>query len=245
MKCLKTIRFMGAVMDDISKQEFLRSISLCENMNDSEIKAIAEHCRVKKYKKKNVIFLESDPGNMLYLIYSGRLKITKLNEEGNEVILTILGDGDYFGEMSLLDDHDRNANAIAMDDVELLTITKNEFVNLLIHNPTLSLNLLKTFAIRLRVTDIRMKSFFLDDAQKKVIITLHNLAEKMGKLDGKDMIIQEVPNQTDLANMTGISRETLSRIINKFEINNIIERQNKDIKILHYYDFVQRFIDND
>ncbi|NOR45814.1 MAG: cyclic nucleotide-binding domain-containing protein [Candidatus Delongbacteria bacterium] len=232
-------------MDNNSKNIFLRSISLCDNMNDEEIKAIAEHCRIKSYKKKNVIFLESDPGNMLYLISSGRVKITKLNEEGNEVILTILSDGDYFGEMSLLDDQDRNANAIAMDDVELLTITKNEFVNLLIHNSTLSLNLLKTFAIRLRVTDIRMKSFFLDDAQKKVIITLHNLAEKMGVSDGKDVIIQEVPNQTDLANMTGISRETLSRIINKFEMNKIIGRSGKDIKILQYNDFVQRFIDND
>ncbi len=232
-------------MDDNNKNKFLKSISLCENMNDDEIKAIAEHCRIKSYSKKNVIFLESDPGNMLYLICSGRVKITKLNEEGNEVILTILGDGDYFGEMSLLDDHDRNANAIAMDDVDLLTVTKNEFVNLLINNPTLSLNLLKTFAIRLRVTDIRMKSFFLDDAQKKVIITLHNLAEKMGIMQGKDIIIEEVPNQTDLANMTGISRETLSRIINKFEINNIIERSGKNIKILSYRDFVQRFIDND
>ncbi|MBN2788688.1 MAG: Crp/Fnr family transcriptional regulator [Candidatus Delongbacteria bacterium] len=232
-------------MDDKRKQEFLKSISLCENMNDNDIQTISEHCRIKSYKKKNVIFLESDQGSMLYLIYSGRVKITKLNEEGNEVILTILGDGDYFGEMSLLDDQDRNANAIAMDDVELLTITKNEFVNLIITNPTLSLNLLKTFAIRLRVTDIRMKSFFLDDAQKKVIITLHNLAENMGIRDGDDIIIVEVPNQTDLANMTGISRETLSRIINKFEINNIIERQNKNFKILKYKEFVQRFIDND
>ena len=232
-------------MDDNSKNIFLRSISLCENMNDEEIKAISEHCRIKSYKKKNVIFLESDPGNMLYLISSGRVKITKLNEEGNEVILTILSDGDYFGEMSLSDDHDRNANAIAMDDVELLTVTKNEFVNLLIHNSTLSLNLLKTFAIRLRVTDIRMKSFFLDDAQKKVIITLYNLAEKMGVIDGKDMLIEEVPNQTDLANLTGISRETLSRIVNKFEINDIIERSGKNIKILKYHGFVQRFIDND
>ena len=232
-------------MDKKNKNEFLGSISLCENMTDEDIKAIAEHCRIKSYKKKNVIFLESDPGNMLYLICSGRVKITKLNEEGNEVILTILGDGDFFGEMSLLDDQDRNANAIAMDDVELLTVTKNEFVNLIRNNPTLSLNLLKTFAIRLRVTDTRMKSFFLDDAQKKVIITLYNLAENMGVAEGKDIIIEEVPNQTDLANLTGISRETLSRIINKFEINNIIERRNKNIRILSYSDFVQRFIDND
>ena len=232
-------------MDDNNKIEFLKSISLCGNMTKDDIKAISDHCRIKSFKKKNVIFLEGDPGSMLYLINTGRIKITKLNEEGNEVILTILGDGDFFGEMSLLDDQDRNANAIAMDDVELLTITKNEFVNLIRNNPTLSLNLLKTFVIRLRVTDIRMKSFFLDDAQKKVMITLYNLAEKMGIVDGKDIIIEEVPNQTDLANLTGISRETLSRVINKFEMNNIIERKNKNIKILLYKDFVQRFIGND
>ncbi|MBU4485947.1 MAG: Crp/Fnr family transcriptional regulator [Candidatus Delongbacteria bacterium] len=232
-------------MEEQSKIEFLRSISLCEAMNETEIKSIAEHCQLKKFAKKNIIFMEQDPGNMFYIIYGGKIKITKLNNDGNEVILSILSTGDFFGEMSLLDHNKRNANAIALDDIELLTIVRNEFLEVLHKNTAFTFNLLKTFAIRLRTTDIRVKSFFLDDAQQKVLMMLYDMSEKMGITKGKGMFLEEMPNQTDLANLTGISRETLSRIIKKFEMNEIIKRNGKDIIIPDYRDFVERFINEE
>jgi len=229
-------------MDETNKIEFLRSISLCEAMNEQEVKNIAEHCQLKKFSKKNIIFMEQDPGNMFYIIFSGKIKITKLNNDGNEVILSILGTGDFFGEMSLLDHNKRNANAIALEDIELLTIVRSEFLEVLHKNTAFTFNLLKTFAIRLRSADIRVKSFFLDDAQQKVLMMLFDMCEKMGIKKGKDIILHEMPNQTDLANLTGISRETLSRIVKKFEMNDVIKREGKDIIIPDYEDFVERFI---
>jgi CRP-like cAMP-binding protein len=232
-------------MNEQMKKEFLRSISLCSDMNDAEIKNLAEHCQLKKFSKRNIVFMEQDPGNMFYIIYSGKIKITKLNNDGDEVILSILGPGDYFGEMSLLDHNKRNANAIALDDIELITIPRNEFLDVLHKNTAFTFNLLKTFAIRLRTTDIRVKSFFLDDAQQKAMMMLYDMSEKMGIVRGRDMVLKEMPNQTDIANLTGISRETLSRIIKKFEMNNIILRDGKDIIIPDYKDFVDRFINEE
>ncbi len=232
-------------MDELKKIEFLKSISLCESMNDTEIKNIAEHCQIKKFTKKNIVFMEQDPGNMFYIIYSGKVKITKLNNDGNEVILSILGTGDFFGEMSLLDHNKRNANAIALEDIEFFTIARNEFLDVLHNNTAFTFNLLKTFAIRLRSADIRVKSFFLDDAQQKVLMMLYDLCEKMGVAKGNGMLLEEMPNQTDLANLTGISRETLSRIIKKFEMNDIIKREGKDILIPDYKDFIERFINEE
>jgi CRP/FNR family transcriptional regulator, cyclic AMP receptor protein len=232
-------------MEEDKKIEFLRSISLCGSMSDAEITNIAEHCQLKKFTKRNIVFMEQDPGNMFYIIYNGKIKITKLNNDGNEVILSILGTGDFFGEMSLLDQYKRNANAIALEDIELLTIDRNEFLDVLHKNTTFTFNLLKTFAIRLRSTDIRVKSFFLDDAQQKVLMMLYDLSEKLGTAKGKGMLLKDMPNQTDLANLTGISRETLSRIIKKFEMNEIITREGKDILITDYKDFVERFINEE
>jgi len=232
-------------MEEDKKIEFLKSISLCESMNDAEIANIGEHCQLKKFTKRNIVFMEQDPGNMFYIILNGKIKITKLNNEGNEVILSILGTGDFFGEMSLLDHNKRNANAIALEDIELLTIARNEFLEVLHKNTTFTFNLLKTFAIRLRSADIRVKSFFLDDAQQKVLMMLYDLSEKMGVPKGSGMLLEEMPNQTDLANLTGISRETLSRIIKKFEMNEIITRDGKDIIISDYKDFVDRFINEE
>ncbi|HXK50159.1 MAG TPA: Crp/Fnr family transcriptional regulator [Clostridiales bacterium] len=232
-------------MDEKDKIEFLRSISLCQDMNEKEITDIAAHCQLKKFSKKNIVFLEQDPGNMFYIIYSGKIKITKLNNDGDEVILSILGQGDYFGEMSLLDNNKRNANAIALDDLELLTIVRNEFLEVLHSNTNFTFNLLKTFAIRLRTTDIRVKSFFLDDAQQKVLMMLYDMSEKMGVRKGSHMVLKDMPVQTDLANLTGISRETLSRISKKFEMNELIVRDGKDIIIPDYNEFVSRFINED
>ncbi len=232
-------------MDEKAKKEFLRSISLCSDMNDNEISNLAEHCQIRKFIKKNIIFMEQDPGNMFYIICSGKIKITKLNNDGDEVVLSILGPGDYFGEMSLLDHNKRNANAVALDDIELLTIPRSEFLDVLHKNTAFTFNLLKTFAIRLRTTDIRVKSFFLDDAQQKALMMLYDLSEKIGKPRGNDMLLKDMPNQTDIANLTGISRETLSRIIKKFELNSIIVRDGKDIIIPDYKDFVDRFINEE
>ncbi|MBN2856922.1 MAG: Crp/Fnr family transcriptional regulator [Candidatus Delongbacteria bacterium] len=232
-------------MEELIKIEFLKSISLCDNMDDNDVKNLAEHCRLKKFTKRNVIFLEQDRGEMFYIILSGKIKITKINNDGNEVILSILGQGDFFGEMSLLDHNKRNANAIALEDIELLTIARNEFLDVLHSNTVFTFNLLKTFAIRLRTTDIRVKSFFLDDAQQKALMMLYDMSEKMGVMKGKDMVLKDMPNQTDLANLTGISRETLSRISKKFEMSDIIKRDGKDIIICDYKDFVERFINED
>ncbi|MFO7809996.1 MAG: Crp/Fnr family transcriptional regulator, partial [Candidatus Delongbacteria bacterium] len=225
-------------MDEKYKIDFLRSISLCDDMDTGEIRHLSEHCLIKKFSKRNIVFLEQDLGNMFYIIHTGKIKITKISSEGNEVVLSILGPGDFFGEMSLLDHNRRNANAIALEDLKLFTMARNEFLDVLHKNTAFTFNLLKTFAVRLRSTDIRVKSFFLDDAQQKALMMLHDMSEKMGIKAGENMILRDMPNQTDLANLTGISRETLSRIIKKFEMNELITRDGKKIIIRNYKDFV-------
>lgn len=225
---------------------FFSSLSLCQGMTKEQICEIGQKCNIREFTKKNIVFLEEDKGTTFYVIYSGRIKITKLNQEGNEIILAILGPGDFFGEMSMIDDQPRNANAFTLDNVVLFAFPRNEFHSITDANPVFSSNLLKTFVARLRMTDKLVKSLFMDDARRRVLYTLFNLAAQLGKKrDEKTYIISEMPNQTDLGSLSGTSRETLSRIMKKFEQNGIIKKESKNTLILNYEKYKERMLDDD
>ena len=225
------------------KVEFLKNIVLCNGLKDEDIDLIAENSSVKKFKKKSLIFLEKEEGRFFYIITKGRLKITQIDSEGNEVILSMLVAGEYFGEMAIIDDVERCANAQAMEDVELLAISDTDFLNMLKSVPGLSYNLLKTFAVRLREADSYVKGLFLDNAKKRILNTLINLAEKMGEMEDGAMILSSI-NQTDLANISGTSRETLSRILKKLDDEKVIRKKEKSIILLRYKE-LKRKLDND
>jgi len=234
------------MIDCNEKISFLKSLALCDGMKEDKIAELSENCHLKEFNKKNTVFLEQDSGTVFYLIYSGRVKITKINQEGNEVILAILGKGDFFGEMSIIDDKPRNANAFTIDKVQLLAISRSEFLNVISSNSVFSFNLLKTFAARLRMTDRLVKSLFLDDARRRVLYTLFNLAEQLGeRRDEKTLIINKMPNQTDLGNLSGTSRETLSRLMKEFDQTGIIRKEDKSTLVLDYEKFKERMLDND
>lgn len=224
------------------KVDFLKKIDLCDGLSEKEIKDVSNRAVIKKFPKKNTIFLESEEGNMFYIIYSGNVKISKIDEDGNEVIFTVLDRGDFFGEMSIIDGSERSANAISIEEVELLTLDKADFKDILKNYNIFSYNLLKIFAERIRATDALIKGLFLDTAEKRVMHTIHTLSKKVGQLADDEMTIPDFLNQTDLASLSGTSRETLSRTMKKFEKLGIIKKQNKNIIIPNYRKFENTFI---
>lgn len=231
--------------DLASKIEFLRSLELFNNICKAELEQLATVCFNERFKKKSYIFFERDSGHKFYMIQEGKIKITKTDAEGNEVILAILCEGEAFGEMSLIDGLMRNANAVAMEDVSLLTLSDKDFFNLIIKNSTFALNLLKILTLRLRITDYAIKGLFLDDVLKRVIICLYNLAKQMGKVEGHAIIINDMPSQSDFASLAGTTRETLSRTLKKIESDGIIIKEEKRIVIPDFEKFTETYIYNE
>lgn len=225
-----------------SKIEFLRSLELFNNICQSELDQLGTICFTEKFKKKSYIFFERDNGHKFYMIQEGKIKITKNDEDGNEVILAILCEGETFGEMSLIDGFLRNANAVAMEDVVLLTLSDRDFFSFLTRNASFALNLLKILTLRLRISDYAIKGLFLDDVQKRVIICLYNLAKQMGKMDGKKMVISDMPSQSDFASLAGTTRETLSRTLKKIETEGVIIKEEKSIIIPNFDKFTETYI---
>lgn len=127
------------------KEDFLQGISLFRELTREEITEILHIGRVKELKKDAVIFKEGDRSDSLYIIYEGKVRISKMIPKIGEEALSILEEGNYFGEMSLVEDSSRSAWAIAHTDVVLLEIPLDDFRKLMDRNPTLALKVLKSF----------------------------------------------------------------------------------------------------
>ncbi|MBU0517537.1 Crp/Fnr family transcriptional regulator [bacterium] len=198
----------------------LRTVPLFEGLDDESLVSLDSLLTVKPYRKNNLIIFEDDRGLNLFIINKGRVKISQISEEGGEVILAILGDGEFFGELSVIDGLSRSATVTALDEVELLVMNREEFLAALGKYPQISIYLLRELAARIRKSDQQIKSLSLRNAKGRVAATLIRLAEDIGRMKDGKVTIPELPLQRDLANIAGTSRETISRVIASLEKEN-------------------------
>jgi len=197
--------------------EFLRTFPLFSDLNDAEIEHIGKRMVIRKFNKNSLIIFEDDVGNSLFVIVRGRVKISHISPDGAEAILAILGRGDFFGELSVIDGLGRSATVTSIDDVELMMLRRNEFMEIMERVPKVAITLLKELAGRIRKSDSHIRSLSLLDARGRVATTLIRLAEDIGKVKEGKVVIEELPLQRDLASIAGTSRETISRVVKKFE----------------------------
>ena len=178
---------------------------------------------------------------IIFIILIGTIKITRVNDEGKEVILALLGPGEIFGEMAILDGEARSANALAQEDCELLAIQKSEFLNLLRRNFKISFALMRELAKRLRKSDQQIEALSLSDAEHRIGVSVLNLAEDMGVIRKGQVTIEKLPFQQDIANMSGTSRETVSRVLKLFEDRHMITKVGHTVVIPDYAFFKRLF----
>mgnify|MGYP001772944763 CR=1 FL=1 len=220
---------------------FLRNVSIFEELPERDLEKIAQLGTRKKFSKGNVILMEDEIGSALFIIIDGKVKVSRLDETGKEVILSILGPGEVFGEMSLLDGMKRSATVSSLTDTEVFIIYRDDFLNLLNQHPQIAISLLKELTQRLRKADMQIKSLSLKDAEGRIGCVLIMLADDLGKMYKGQVIVEGLPTQQDLANMAGTSRETVSRILSKFEKRGLIKVEGKKLIILEYEKMKQMF----
>ena len=163
----------------------------------------------RSYPKNAVILNEGDPSNFLYLINSGRLKVYLSDEQGHEIVLNIMGPGEYFGEMALIDNHARSASVMTLEGSQLTLISKEDFNQYLADNPELATSLIHDLIGKLRHATKKIGSLALMDVYGRVANTLLQLATDQ---DGRLVVEKKLTHQ-EIANMVGASREMVSRIM--------------------------------
>ena len=158
----------------------LNNIPIFKDLDAEELEAVSESCTPRNYPKNSMIILEEEFGDIVFIIITGTVKITRVNDEGKEVILSLLGPGEIFGEMAILDGEARSANALAQENCELIAIQRNEFLRLLRRNFKISFALMGELAKRLRKSDQQIEALSLSDAEHRIGVSILNLAEDMG-----------------------------------------------------------------
>jgi CRP-like cAMP-binding protein len=218
----------------------LKYVPIFSELDDSILSRIEELGIFRNYKKEMVIMDESNEGPGLFIITKGAVKVTRNDSEGREIILTILGEYEYFGEMSLLDGQNPSANVVAMENTEVFYISRDEFMHLIQYNPKITFALLEGLIKRLRAADDKIKSLSLLKAEGKIISAIIQLAEISGIMK-QGMVEVDLPFQHDIANIAGTSRETVSRVLHALEKKGLVQLDGSKIRIPDYNTFKKSF----
>ena len=183
--------------------------------------------RTAGIESNSILINEGDQTDSLYVIIDGEVKVYASDENGKEVILNILGAGEYFGELSLVDDQPRSASVMTMMPTKVMIISKANFKQCLAENSELAFNLIRALTKQVRALTDNVKSLALMDVYGRVAHTLLDLATER---EGKQIIEQKLTHQ-DIANMVGASREMVSRILKDLSRGGYISIDKKSITI--------------
>ena len=206
--------------------DFLGTVPLFAGIDRTELQNFAELTREKSYPRGSVILFENDPGDSLFIVRSGRVKVVLIGEDGREVILSVLGEGAFFGEMALLDDEPRSAHVIAMEDSVVLALRREDFRTRLRASPEVAIALLRELSRRLRRADDQIGSLVLLDVNGRVAELLLRLADE----EGAEKITRKLTHAT-IAQMIGSSRETVSRTMRDPQDRGLIAVTRQDITL--------------
>ena len=219
----------------------LNSINIFSELSEKDLTLLQRVCKPRNYLKNSMIILEEEYGDLVFVVQTGTIKITRVNDEGKEVILALLGPGEIFGELAILDGEARSANALAQENCQLWAINKEDFLEILKNHFSVSYNLMCELAKRLRKSDQQIEALSLSDAEHRIGVSLLNLAEDMGVIRKGKVTIQNLPFQQDIANMAGTSRETVSRVLKILENKSMISKEGHTLIIPDYNFFKQIF----
>jgi CRP/FNR family cyclic AMP-dependent transcriptional regulator len=201
------------------------------SLSDEEMNYIKSKSIQKELEDNEIIFLEGDYGDYVYYIESGRINIFLISGEGKEKTLRIFGKGEVFGEMSIFDNLPRSASARTMSKTKLLIIPGKVILEMVKKNSDLSLNIIKELSRRMRVADLQIKDLLFKSSKERVIRNLLSLSVEFGTQTEKGILINFKLTQQDIANITGLARETVSRIMSSLENDLLVVVDSKSILI--------------
>jgi CRP/FNR family cyclic AMP-dependent transcriptional regulator len=203
----------------------LKSVPLFASFPDDQLRMLVTVVTRRSAPRSSVIMAAGDPIDSLYIVISGRLKVMMGDADGKEVILSLIGPGEFFGEMGLIDDSPRSASVVAIEPCELLSITKRDFKKCLQENFEMAMTVMRGLVRRLREADRKIGSLALLDVYGRVARLLLDMSENV---NGQKIVTKRLPKQ-DIAKMIGASREMVSRVMKDLQMGGYIEMRGSTI----------------
>ncbi|GEM_PF-197269 len=213
----------GSAVKEKYDKNFLKKVPLFSSLTDEDLESISSKVILRQFRKNDTILYEEDTNEYMYIIRKGKVKVVRSTEDGKEIILAMHGAGSFFGEMSLIDGKTTPASVIATEDSLIAIIAKNDFFSIIFSQNKVAGNLLQILCARLRKSWDTIQLLNFNNAAQRTKMLFYMLSDEYGEKtpDGKTILNIRLTHQ-DISDMTGLTRETVTRVIDRFQKNNEI-----------------------
>jgi CRP/FNR family cyclic AMP-dependent transcriptional regulator len=224
-------------MTELSSADVQRVVGLLEEvplfggMSQDELRCLTDLLTEQEYGKGAPVFSVGDPGDALYIVGEGEVKVSLSSESGREIILDTLETGSFFGEMSLVDGEARSANVSCTKKSNLLKLSRREFLKAVRSYPSIAINVMTELCVRLRRADESIENLALLDVFGRVARFLIERAEEEGDDVEEGFLIRKMPTQQHIGSCIGTSRETVSRALSDFQRRGFVEQRGRGLLV--------------
>ncbi|MBE3560946.1 MAG: Crp/Fnr family transcriptional regulator [Ktedonobacteraceae bacterium] len=220
---------------------YLKQVDIFAHLNNDEARELMAVIKRRTFRSGEVIFHRDDPGQVLYIIKEGKVKISLMSPDGQEIALVVLGKGECFGELALLDAEPRSADVIALEKVECYSLQRADFHKAIMKNPKIAIRVLEVLSRRLRKTNNQVEDLIFLDVFGRIAKKLLELADEHGVRVDNGTLIDVRLTQQELASMVGASRESVNKVMGYFTEKKYISTDRHRITI-HRVDELKRRI---
>jgi CRP-like cAMP-binding protein len=226
----------------VDKLETLKNVFIFRGLTYRQLDSAASSLVEQVYKKSDYVFWEEDPPESLWILHSGKVKLTKQSESGKETILGIVSPGETFGELALFDGRPLPFSAQAMEPSTVLSMPRSGFLGLLKEHQNVAIEIIIELSHRLRDAQAVIKGMAADRVENRIVEVLLKLAEKVGRRDEDGVRIGILLTRQDIADMVGSTVETTIRILSKLSKKGLIATRGKSL-IIRDVDALTELID--
>ena len=213
-------------------QDRLRTAPLFAALDDDAANALRSSMVDQRLTKGDILFSEGEPGEKLYLIESGKIKLSHTASDGRESIIAVLGAGEMLGELSLFDPGPRTATAIAVTNTKVVSLSHEALLPWLVGRPDLAVSLLAALARRLRRTNEALADLVFSDVPGRVAKALLELGSKFGEDSPDGLVVHHELTQEELAQLVGASRETVNKALADFSQRGWVRIEQRSVTLL-------------
>ena len=204
-------------MKESRKNSFLKQTEIFSKLNDSELEEILHKIIVKQFRKNETILYEEDTNEYMYIILMGKVKVIKTTEDGKEIIMAMHKSGSFFGEMSLIDGKTTPASVIATEDSLIALISKKDFLSIVFRQNKVTKNMMEILCSRLRKSWDTIQLLNFNNATQRTKMLFLMLVDEYGEKSPKGITLNIKLTHQDISDMTGLTRETVTRVIDKLQ----------------------------
>ncbi len=231
---------MDTQIDGQEQEPQLERVAIFEGLDPASLIQLRQAMRRRTFRQGEVIFHRDDPGQVLYVIKEGRVRIRLTSSEGQEVALSVFGPGESFGEMAILDSQPRSADAIAVDKVDVYTLQRQDFIGVIKSHPEIAIEVMKTLSQRIRLANQMVEDLIFLDVYGRVAKKLLELSKDYGVETEDGVRIDMRLTQQELASMIGASRESVNKVMGYFTDKSYISTDKHKITILRLAELRKR-----